>query len=86
MTSHESVRRALALCHERGFVTGTELVLHKGNIGTLRESVNMLGELGVSSLKVNRLNCVGEGEALSEFALTAQEEFEAYLALSLLLL
>jgi len=41
--------------------------------------VNMLGELGVSSLKVNRLNCVGEGEALSEYALTAQEEFEAYL-------
>ncbi|MBQ3339210.1 MAG: radical SAM protein [Atopobiaceae bacterium] len=77
--AHESVRRALALCHERGFVTGTELVLHKGNIGTLRESVNMLGELGVSSLKVNRLNCVGEGEALSEYALTAQEEFEAYL-------
>ena len=77
--AHESVRRALALAHERGFVTGTELVLHKGNIDTLRESVNMLGELGVSSLKVNRLNCVGEGEALSEYALTVEEEYDAYM-------
>lgn len=77
--AHESVRRALALCHERGFATGAELVLHKGNIGTLRDSVNMLGELGVSSLKVNRLNCIGEGEALQDYALTAEEEFEAYL-------
>ena len=75
----DSVRRAFALCHERGFVTGAELVLHKGNVDTLRESVNMLGELGVSSLKVNRLNCVGEGAALSDYALTAREEYDAYL-------
>ena len=77
--AHESVRRAFALCHERGFVTGAELVLHKGNINTLRESVNMLGELGVCSLKINRLNCIGEGEALSDYALTSKEEFDAYM-------
>lgn len=41
-------------------MTAIELVLHKGNIGTLRESVDALGELGVRSLKVNRLHCVGE--------------------------
>lgn len=77
--AHSSVRRALALCHERGFPTGTELVLHKGNVDLLRESINELGELGVGSLKVNRLNCVGEGAALTDYALTAKEEFEAYL-------
>ena len=77
--AHDSVRRALALCHERGFVTGSELVLHKGNIGTLRESIRELGNLGVSSLKVNRLNCVGEGVALSDYAITTEEEFETYL-------
>lgn len=38
-----------------------------------------LGELGVSSLKVSRLNCVGEGEALDGYAITAREELEAYL-------
>lgn len=77
--AYESVRRALKLCHDRGFVTGTELVLHKGNIDSLRESINALGELGVSSLKVNRLNCVGEGSALTDYALTAEEEFDAYM-------
>ena len=77
--AYDSVRRAFALCHERGFVTGAELVLHKGNIGNIRESVLELGKLGVSSLKINRLNCVGEGEALSDYALTAKEEFDAYM-------
>ena len=76
----DSVRRAFELCRERGFVTGAELVLHKGNLHTLRESVRELGRLGVSSLKVNRLNCVGEGAALVDYALTAQEEYDAYLA------
>jgi len=78
--AYDSVRRALALCRERGFVTGAELVLHKGNLHTLRESVRELGRLGVSSLKVNRLNCVGEGAALADYALTAREEYDAYLA------
>ncbi|MBR3225446.1 MAG: radical SAM protein [Atopobiaceae bacterium] len=76
--AYDSVRRALALCHERGFVTGAELVLHRGNLHTLRESVRELGELGVASLKVNRLSCVGEGEALSDYAITAKEEYDAY--------
>ena len=74
-----SVRRAFKLCSEHGFVTGAELVLHKGNLHTLRESVRVLGELGAASLKVNRLNCVGEGAALADYALTAEEEYEAYL-------
>ena len=78
--AYDSVRRAFALCHERGFPTGAELVLHRGNVGALRESVQELGRLGVSSLKVSRLNCVGEGAALSDYALTAEEEYEAYLA------
>ena len=77
--AHDSVRRALALCHERGFVTGCEHVLHKGNIDTLRETIRTLGDLGVSSLKVNRLTCVGEGAALSDYAITAEEEYETYL-------
>lgn len=77
--AYDSVRRALALCRDRGFPTGAELVLHKGNLHALRETVNELGALGVSSLKVNRLNCVGEGEALDDYALSVEEEFEAYL-------
>ena len=77
--AHESVCRAFALCKERGFPTGAEMVLHKGNLHTLRESINRLGELGVRSLKVGRLSCVGEGSALTDWAITAQEEFDTYL-------
>lgn len=77
--AHDSVLRALRLCHDRGFPTGAELVLHKGNVHTLRESVRALGEVGVRSLKVNRLACVGEGEALGDYALSVDEEYEAYL-------
>jgi radical SAM protein with 4Fe4S-binding SPASM domain len=78
--AHESVLRAFALCRERGFPTGAELVLHRGNLHLLRESVRDLGALGVRSLKVNRLACVGDGMTLSDYAITAEEEYEAYLA------
>ena len=77
--AYDSVCRSLALCRDRGFPTGAELVLHKGNVHTLRESVRTLGGLGVRSLKVNRLACVGEGEAIADRALSAEEEYEAYL-------
>ena len=74
-----SVRRAFDLCREHGFVTGAEMVLHAGNIHTLRQSVRTLGELGATSLKVNRLNCVGEGAALADYAISCEEEYKAYL-------
>ena len=77
--AEDAVRRAFELCRKHGFATGAEMVLHKGNLHTLRESVRALGELGVESLKVNRLNCVGEGAALMDWAITCEEEYEAYL-------
>ena len=43
----DAVQRAFRLCRERGFPTGSEFVLHKGNAPTLRESVRLLGEYGV---------------------------------------
>ena len=76
--AYESVVRAFRLCHERGFPTGSELVLYRGNVHSLRESVSFLGKLGVSSLKVSRLDCVGEGVAIANQAITAREEFDTY--------
>ena len=75
----DAVQRAFRLCREHGFPTGAEFVLHRGNRDTLRESVQLLGELGVRSLKVARLRCVGEGSALRNYELTPGEEFETYL-------
>jgi radical SAM protein with 4Fe4S-binding SPASM domain len=77
--AYGSVRRALTRCHERGFTTGCGVVLHKGNVGMLRDIVNELGSLGVSFVKVNRLSCVGEGTTLTDYAITAEEEYDTYL-------
>lgn len=77
--SYDDVCRALRLCRERGFPTGCNMVLHKGNLHSLREVARELGELGVGSLKVSRLSCIGEGTALGDYAITAKEEYEAYL-------
>lgn len=75
----EAVQRAFAICRKHGFPTGSELALHRGNARTLRESVKLLGELGVGSLKVSPLRCVGEGTALTDYALSSDEEYETYL-------
>ena len=77
--AEKGVLRAFDLCREHGFVTGAEMVLHKGNVHTLRDSVRALGEHGAASLKVNRLKCVGEGAALKDYELSCAQEFRAYL-------
>ena len=75
----DSVCRAFRLCREKGFRTGAELVLHKGNRNLLRESVRLLGNMGVSSLKVAGLRAAGEGASISEQALTMEEVYECFL-------
>ncbi|MCR4907467.1 MAG: radical SAM protein [Lachnospiraceae bacterium] len=76
----EAVQRAFRLCKEHGFPTGSEMCLHKGNLHTLRDSVKLLGSLGVSRLKVCRLSCEGEGVALKDKELSVEEEYEAYIS------
>ncbi|WP_051533376.1 radical SAM protein [Anaerovibrio sp. RM50] len=75
----KAVKRAFKLCKERGFPTGAEYCLHKGNIHALRDSVKLLGELGCQTLKVNRLSLEGEGVAIADKAITRDEEYQAYL-------
>lgn len=70
---------AFKLCAERGFPTGAEFCLHKGNKDTLRESIKLLGSLGVKSLKVSRLMAVGEGLGIADKVMTTEEEYETYL-------
>lgn len=71
---------AFKRCRDKGFPTGSELCIHKGNAHTLRESINLLASVGVSSLKISRLIGVGEGTGLGEYIMTPQEEYETYLA------
>lgn len=75
----QAVLRAFSLCKERGFPTGAEYCLHKGNLSALRESVKLLGELGCQTLKVNRLSMEGEALGIADYSITRDEEFQTYL-------
>ena len=75
----EAVIRAFRLCKERGFPTGAEYCLHKGNMDVFRDSVKLLGELGCESLKVNTLKAEGEGTGITDYMLSLEEEYQFYL-------
>lgn len=75
----KAVIRAFELCRDRGFPTGAEYCLHRGNMDAFRDSVRLLGSLGCSTLKVNTLKVEGEGTNIAEYALSPEEEFRFYL-------
>lgn len=75
--AEEEVLRAFALCREHGFSTGSQYTLHKGNISVLRESVRILGELGVSAIKVGPIDVEGEARGLVDYALAYDELLDA---------
>ena len=78
--AEEAVVEAFKRCQERGFPTGAELCLHKGNLDCLRESVNLLASLGVDHLKVNPASSVGNwAEQGADYSISMEETFEAYL-------
>lgn len=78
--AEEDFFRAMRLCHEHGFITCVETVLHKGNRPLLRETVKLLGELGADALKVLALSRTGEAKAIADYALTPEEFLEDCLA------
>lgn len=49
--AEEVALRAMQLCVQHGFRVSAEMCIHKGNTQTLRETVKLLGRLGVSFLK-----------------------------------
>ena len=46
------VDNAFALCRDMGFKTSCEMTLHRGNMHTIRDSINHLAGLGVRAVKV----------------------------------
>lgn len=58
--AEEAVYRALALCTERGFATTVQMCLHRGNMGSLRETSNRLASLGCARLRVGRVSELGD--------------------------
>ena len=44
---------AIILCRQRGYSVDVEMCLHKGNVSSLRETINFLATLGVSGIKIS---------------------------------
>ena len=70
--AEEAVYKALTLCAKRDFSTSVQMCLHRGNIGSLRETVRRLASLGCGRLNAGRIanlgnwNVHGTGLALTE--------------------
>lgn len=60
------INRAFELCRDMGFNTHANMTIHNGNKHTLRDTINHLASLGVSSIKTAYASNVGEWTAHSD--------------------
>ncbi len=75
-----AVDRAFRLLQERGYHADAAMCLHRRNAHTLRDTINYLAGLGVHSLKINRIQELGEWEGADEdIALAEDESLQIYL-------
>lgn len=77
--AEEDTIRAFRLAKERGYQTSASMCLHKHNISSLRETVNLLGSLGLVHLKMNVATPSGRWKNESEHFITQDEANEAIL-------
>ncbi|MGB5101340.1 MAG: radical SAM protein [Methanothrix sp.] len=72
---------AFDLCHARGFSTSSEMCLHRGNLGLLRQSLNTLAAHHCAGCKTNPVTDTELWRRYGEdYTITMEELFEAYLA------
>ena len=77
--AEEEALRAFKLLHARGFQTTSSMCLHRHNIGTLRETVNLLASLGLVHLKMNVASPTGRWKNETEHFITQDEANQAIL-------
>ena len=70
---------AMKRCSDRGFPWSASMVLSKESIGSIRESVNLMGSLGCKALKIAPASPAGEWLDQPEHYLTVEETFQAFL-------
>ena len=75
--AEETVIRRFALLHERGFRTSSSMCLHRHNISTLKESIDMLASLGVEHVKMNTASPTGRWKKETEHFLSQDEAYAA---------
>lgn len=53
--AEEAALKALSLCVQRGFPVNVEVCVHKGNLGTLRDTLNRLAQIGVPLVRIGNV-------------------------------
>lgn len=76
----ERTLNALKLLQERGYSVSVSTCLHRGNVHTIRDTVNLMASLGVRSMKIGATMELGEwaDPELHALSLTPTEELEAF--------
>ena len=70
--AEDAALRALRLCQERGFATDVEMCIHRGNMDTLPQTVELMRSTGVSLIKTGNVtltdlwSCHNEGNELTD--------------------
>ena len=77
--AEKSVIRAFELLHKRGYQTSASMCLHRHNISTLKESVDLMASLGLVHLKMNIASPTGRWKNETEHFLTQDEAHQAIL-------
>lgn len=77
--AEETVISKFKLLKERGYQTSTSMCLHKHNIGTLKESVDLCASLGLVHIKMNVASPTGRWKNETEHFLTQDEANQAIL-------
>ncbi len=70
---------ALRRCQERGIRTSVSMVLFKDNKDSIRDSVNLMAELGCFGLKIGNASPQGEWKDQPEHYLSQAETYETFL-------
>lgn len=77
--AEKAVTDALIRCQKRGFPTFASMVLCRENVGSIRETVNRLAELGCLGVKICGASPQGEWLSQREHYLTQAQIFAAFL-------
>ncbi len=78
--AEEKAINAFKLLKKHGFSIDVEMCLHKNNMHTLEDTVNLLSELGVESLKTNPVQETGDWtNENGKYNLTTEELYDIYL-------
>ena len=75
----DELDRALRLCREYGFRVSCAMCLHKKSAHVLRDSIQYLASVGVSSVKVNAATFEGDWKRYPDYHLQPGELFRCFL-------